>query len=111
LIGPAVNLASGQGLFSSGVLMTGGDDGLVTTSWVANTLYVASFACARSSILGWAQNTAADGATTTIICAGFHTLPATQVFGGGKAFDQRNLPVFGAIGTIGGSTALLGGLS
>lgn len=65
----------------------------------------------RSSVLGVAQATQnTSGGAITLSCAGAFALPSTQVFGPGNAFDQRQQPVRGAQGIVGGSSALLYGL-
>lgn len=68
-----------------------------------------SFKIGRSSIIGVAVASAANGAAVTINGAGFFQLPSSQVFGPGQAFDQRMSPVFGCVGMVGNSTAILGG--
>ncbi len=63
----------------------------------------------RSSVIGVAQASATDGEAVTIVAEGFFQLPSTQVFGPGVAFDQRNAPVVGCRGVVGGSNAILFG--
>jgi hypothetical protein len=65
----------------------------------------------RSAVIGVAQASAANGASVTITAQGYFQLPSTQVFGPGTAFDNRDLPILGCRGTVGGQIAVLGGWS
>jgi hypothetical protein len=70
-----------------------------------------SYKIGRSSVIGVAQNSAADGGSVVVNGAGYYTLPATQQFATGQAFDQRLSPVLGCQGDVGPGAAFLSGWS
>lgn len=87
-------------------------DGMVFVAYFAAgsaQITIASVKVGASSVIGVSPGGAAAGAAVTINAAGYYSLPSTQIFGVGNAFDQRNATIVGCRGTVGGQTAVLFG--
>jgi len=86
--------------------------GLTFVAWFASgsfQLTISVMKAGRSSVIGVAAADATDGQPVTINAAGDFLLPATQVFGPGRSFDQRAQQVWGCRGMVGGRRAILAG--
>lgn len=89
-----------------------GVDGMVFLCWYASgttLLTVTTYKIGRSSVFGVAASGVAAGGSTVVNANGVFTLPSTQIFGPGVAFDQRSQPVMGCRGIVGGQNAILFG--
>jgi hypothetical protein len=85
------------------------DGSFVTADATSSIATFGTYAIARKSVLGVAQESAATAGTLRVATQGTYNINSSHSVGGN--FDQRTATVPGARGTVAGSTAVLFGMS